>query len=504
MTCHSCDALEVHPDASCRAWLTTLRLTKPSACALALSLCGFASKAFIQVAGIRISNIPKDVLRSAVQQSSPLPSRSTAALWAVSIFGMGRAMVSTRRGRLPRLKRKLFNFDLGFSPSGDASVGLFYDRRMEKHRNLENPDHPEQPARVRRIVECLERKGLAQRCKRIPCREATREELELKHTREHVDAMLAIRNLTDEEAIRAGQAYDSVFLCPESVEAALLSAGSVLEATARVCRGEVQSAVCVVRPPGHHAESDCAKGFCIFGNVALAAADARRRAWSARTLVVDFDVHHGNGTQKMFEDDDTVLFCSLHRFDGGTFYPGGEFGNYTSYGVGPGVGYSVNVPWDVEGASKRGDSAPGDIEALNAFDRVFLPIAAEFNPDLVLVSAGFDAAPGDPLGGCQITPEGFYGIIQKLSGLAGGRLVMVLEGGYNLFDNGESMAACVMALLGDQPPASSGGPSGFFMPAATDLGDSGMNLPSVFHSSTVEATRKHLSEVWPSLRPRRP
>lgn len=224
-----------------------------------------------------------------------------------------------------------------------TTVGLFYDVRMTEHRNLASHDHPEQPLRIVRIFEQLEREGLVERCKRIPCREALRIELELKHTASHVDDMLSVATLSDEEAKRRGMNYNSVYLCPESTHAGLLSAGSVLEAVSHVCAGEIQSAVCVVRPPGHHAECGCAMGFCMFGNVALAAAQARSKSWSARTLIVDWDVHHGNGTQNMFAEDPTVLYFSTHRYDGGMFYPGGRLGNFTSHGAGVGEGFSVLV-----------------------------------------------------------------------------------------------------------------------------------------------------------------
>ncbi|CAE8614318.1 unnamed protein product [Polarella glacialis] len=241
---------------------------------------------------------------------------------------------------------------------------------MASHRNPEDPDHPEQPARITRIFERLEQEGLVQRCVRLPCRPATKEELELKHTARYVEATLAVKDLLEAGAIQESRKYNSVFLSPESTQAGFLSAGSVLEATAQVCAGEVGSAVCVVRPPGHHAEADCAMGFCLFGNVALAAAEARRQGWSQRALIVDWDVHHGNGTQNMFEEDSTVLYFSTHRYNGGSFYPGSKLGHLSSHGQGAGAGFSVNVPWDVKGGQRRGCPAPGDAEFLEAFRRV--------------------------------------------------------------------------------------------------------------------------------------
>ncbi|CAE8636739.1 unnamed protein product [Polarella glacialis] len=359
---------------------------------------------------------------------------------------------------------------------------------MASHRNPEDPDHPEQPARITRIFERLEQEGLAQRCVRLPCRPATKEELELKHTARYVEATLAVKDLLEAGAIQESRKYNSVFLSPESTQAGFLSAGSVLEATAQVCAGEVGSAVCVVRPPGHHAEADCAMGFCLFGNVALAAAEARRQGWSQRALIVDWDVHHGNGTQNMFEEDSTVLYFSTHRYDGGSFYPGSKLGHFSSHGQGAGAGFSVNVPWDVKGGQRRGCPAPGDAEFLEAFRRVLLPICEEFKPDLVFVSAGFDAAEGDPLGGCSVTPAGYFELTRLLRDLVpgGSRLVLALEGGYNLESISSSMAACMRALLGDCGP---GGVPHESMPS-----------PKSFHSDAVEAARAHLAQFWPSLR----
>jgi len=224
-------------------------------------------------------------------------------------------------------------------------------------------------------------------------------------------------------------------------------------------------------------------GFCMFGNVALAAAKARSNGWSARTLIVDWDVHHGNGTQNMFADDPTVLFFSTHRYDGGMFYPGGRNGNFTSHGEGAGEGYSVNVPWDVKGAKWRECPPPGDAEYMAAFEHVLLPIAADFKPDLVLVSAGFDAAVGDPLGGLKVSPSGFYRLTKLLMSLAGGRMVVTLEGGYNLDSISLSMAACVRALLGDADAE-----------AASNL-----PAPEPFHLNTIKDVQAHLAKFWPSL-----
>lgn len=303
--------------------------------------------------------------------------------------------------------------------------------------------HPESPQRILRIWEKLEKDGLAQRCQRIPSRNATDEELLSVHTQEHLDKMKLLPTLQKTELMAAAGAYNSIYFSEGSYEASLLSCGSLLALTEAVVKGTVRNGAAVIRPPGHHAEHNCAMGFCLFNNVAVAARVARDKWKVKRILIVDWDVHHGNGTQHMFYEDPSVMYFSVHRHERGSFYPGGPEGDSSYVGEGKGKGYNVNVPWSTRGV--------GDMEYLLAFHRVLMPIAAKFNPELVLVSAGFDAAVGDPLGGCNISPAGYSHMTHLLATLAGGRVIVALEGGYNLTSISHSMAACVGSLLGDAP-----------------------------------------------------
>ena len=234
-------------------------------------------------------------------------------------------------------------------PEPATGTGLVYDEHMLDHHA--GGSHAEQPARISSIYDELQRSGLAGRCTRVDSRVATEEELSAVHTQAHVDAMLGLRGMGQEQLLQKAKLFNSVFLSPGSATAALHAAGSVTELTEAVVRGELRNGVAVVRPPGHHAECACAMGFCLFGNVGVAARAARRRG-VGRVLIVDWDVHHGNGTQQQFADDPTVLYCSVHRHDHGKFYPsaitGG--GDVTDVGVGAGVGYSVNIPWQSKGA----------------------------------------------------------------------------------------------------------------------------------------------------------
>ncbi|CAD6191193.1 unnamed protein product [Caenorhabditis auriculariae] len=200
-----------------------------------------------------------------------------------------------------------------------------------------------------------------------------------------------------------------------------------------------KNAFVVTRPPGHHASSSSSSGFCLFNNVAIAARYAMERYDVRRVLILDWDVHHGNGTQEIFYQDRNVLYMSLHRHDGGGFYPMGEPKDFSDVGEEDGVGFSVNVPFS--------SAKMGDLEYRAAFMKVIMPIAYEFNPELVLISSGFDAAAGDPLGEYKVSPETFALMTYELCGLAGGRTIAVLEGGYNLTAIAESAQAVVETLL---------------------------------------------------------
>ena len=349
-----------------------------------------------------------------------------------------------------------------------ASTAVVYDARMLAHDKKEagGSVHPERPDRLRAIRQHLSAVGLWQRCDEMAAREATAEELELIHSAAHCRTVKG--HCEREEDFRS-----DTYAVERSYEAALLSCGSVVEMAVAVAEGRHRNGFALVRPPGHHAEpphpqrsaaaiapppgademiamgrlpwakSCCgAMGFCLFNNVAVAARAAQRRVPGCKkVLIVDWDVHHGNGTQTPFIDDPTVLYFSAHRFDGGQFYPGGPAGGPSQVGEDAGVGYNVNIGWPHEGM--------GDAEYAAAWYGVLLPIATQFQPDLVLVSAGFDAAEGDPLGGCAISPGGFAMMTSLLMGLAGGKLVLALEGGYNLRSISHSSAACVATMLGD-------------------------------------------------------
>ncbi|XP_059818792.1 histone deacetylase 6-like, partial [Hypanus sabinus] len=330
-------------------------------------------------------------------------------------------------------------------PVAPHRTGLVYDEAMKEHYNMWDPDHPENPQRISQILARHQELHLVERCLSIPAKLATEADLDLCHDRNYINVLKASEGSKPRELHHLSSEYNSIFICTRTFNSALLAVGSTFSVVEAVLQGKVSNGVAIVRPPGHHAESDHAYGFCFFNNVALAARHAQKLTRNdLRILILDWDIHHGNGTQHMFEDDPSVLYISLHRYDNGIFFPYSEDGNYDRVGVASGEGFNVNIPWN----GKR----IGDSEYMAAFQRIIMPICYQFQPELVLISAGFDAARGDPLGGYQVTPECYAHMTHMLQSLAGGKVVVVLEGGYNLTSISESMCMCTRTLLGDTPP----------------------------------------------------
>jgi histone deacetylase 6 len=316
-----------------------------------------------------------------------------------------------------------------------AATGLVYDERFLLHRAPY--DHPEHPGRLSAIWNRLEADGLVTRCRRIAARDATREELLAVHSSDHVDRVEATARR------EYSQIDPDTYTSRRSAEAARLAAGGLVDLTREVLSGTLSNGFALVRPPGHHAEADRAMGFCLFNNVAVAA-QAARRSGVERVLIVDWDLHHGNGTQHTFEEEADVLYFSTHQYP---FYP--ATGATAEVGRGAARGRTVNVAWP---------AGMGDAEYLAAFDRVLLPIARSFDPQLVLVSCGFDAAAGDLLGGMRLSADGYAAMTERLVKLAGGKVVLALEGGYNLDAIAAAAAAVTRVLLGEHRAANDPGP----------------------------------------------
>ena len=291
------------------------------------------------------------------------------------------------------------------------SLILISSDRFVEHQTP--PGHPEGPERAE-VMEAVARRWRNRGGEVVAPRQATHEQLARVHD---VDYLRRI----SETAGRAVALDQDTYTSPESHEIALLAAGAAIDAIERAMRGSHQTALALVRPPGHHAECDRAMGFCLYNNVAVAAAHARTIG-AGRVAIVDFDVHHGNGTQHRFEDDPAVMYVSIHQWP---YYPGTGASDET--GVGQGKGFTVNLPLEA-------GAADADYRLL--FEEVVVPVLRQFKPDVLLVSAGFDAHERDPLASMRLTTASFGAMTLELRRVAeeccNGRMALVTEGGYDL------------------------------------------------------------------------
>ncbi|XP_077080161.1 protein deacetylase HDAC6 isoform X2 [Siphateles boraxobius] len=312
--------------------------------------------------------------------------------------------------------------------------------------------HPECPARVSTVMETLETEGVLGRCVRVEARAVTEDELLLVHTKDYVELMKSTQEMTEEELKTLSDKYDSVYLHPEFFTSACLAVGSVLQLVDKVMTSQLRNGFSINRPPGHHAQPDKMNGYCMFNNLAIAARYAQKHHGVERVLIVDWDVHHGQGIQYIFEEDPSVLYFSVHRYEDASFWPHLKESDSSSVGSGAGQGYNINLPWNKVGME--------DGDYITAFQQLLLPVAYEFQPQLVLVAAGFDSVIGDLKGEMQVSPQCFSILTHMLKGVAQGRLVLALEGGYNLQSTAEGVCASVRSLLGDPCPhlTSSGAP----------------------------------------------
>ncbi|KAM8778972.1 polyamine deacetylase HDAC10 [Rhynchonycteris naso] len=329
-------------------------------------------------------------------------------------------------------------------------TALVYHEDMTAARLLwEDPEcEIECPERLTTTLGRLQQRGLQQRCLWMAAREASEAELGLVHSPEYVAQMRGTQALDTGELQALSGQYDAIYFHPSTFHCACLAAGAGLQLVDAVMTGVVRNGLALVRPPGHHSQRAAANGFCVFNNVAIAAKHAQQKHGLHRILIVDWDVHHGQGIQYIFEDDPSVLYFSWHRYEHGRFWPYLRESDADAVGQGRGRGFTVNLPWNQVGM--------GNADYMAAFLHVLLPLAFEFDPELVLVSAGFDSAIGDPEGQMQATPECFAHLTQLLQVLAGGRVCAMLEGGYHLESLSESVCMTVQALLGDPAPPLSG------------------------------------------------
>jgi acetoin utilization deacetylase AcuC-like enzyme len=314
------------------------------------------------------------------------------------------------------------------------STAYVFDPLYLEHNQ---PGHPESRERLEQVNQALDDSCMRQRLQRLEPKPVTLGRLLRAHSPAHVKRV-------EQVAKRGGgglsSPHDETYVAAKSYEAALLASGGVVTAVEAVLHSDCRNAFALVRPPGHHAFRDHGEGFCLFNNIAIAALTARQDLGIDRVLIVDFDVHHGNGTQSIFYDDPSVLFFSTQQWG---IYPGA--GHWSETGEGSGEGYTVNVPlipgW-------------GDTMYARIFDDLLAPIARRFQPQLILCSAGYDPHWSDRLGSMRVTDLGFFNLTRKLVALSDelcqGRLVLTLEGGYGLQGLAYGVVATFAALLGDE------------------------------------------------------
>jgi acetoin utilization deacetylase AcuC-like enzyme len=337
-------------------------------------------------------------------------------------------------------------------------VGFYDDPLFREHDA--GPGHVESAERADAVADAGQ--ALRERLQLLTPRDASREELLRVHVPAHVEAVAASEGRTRrfDADTQAG---------PRSYRAALRAAGAVVDAVDRILDGAIDRAFCCVRPPGHHAEAGRAMGFCLFNNVAVGAAHALARGL-ARVMVIDFDVHHGNGTQHAFESEPRVLYLSTHA---SPFYPG--TGALDETGVGDGRGFTVNLPLP---------AGCGDAEYARVYREIVEPIGRAFDPELLLVSAGFDPGAADPISPMSVTAAGFAEIadasLATTRAAGKGRALFVLEGGYDLDNLREGTAACLRCLL-DEPHEA------VVAPAHPGL------------DRLLSAYRRRLAPFWPGL-----
>jgi acetoin utilization deacetylase AcuC-like enzyme len=313
-----------------------------------------------------------------------------------------------------------------------ARTGLVQDERFRRHQT--GLGHPERPERLRAIESALAAHGLQGACVPIEAAPVDLARVRAVHDETYLDRLRA--------ACAKGRPFIDVSdsaICPESFEIARLASGGILNAVDAVMAGRCDNAFCAVRPPGHHAERHMSLGFCLFGNVAIAARHLLDHHGLTRILIVDWDVHHGNGTQHLFEEDPRVFFISLHGHPA-VVYPG--TGYESERGRGAGEGFTMNLPMLPPSS---------DDEWRRAFEYHVLPAAERFKPEFVLISAGFDAHERDPLAPLELTTEVFGWmtdrVVEMASQFAAGRLISVLEGGYDLQALGDCVTLHIERLL---------------------------------------------------------
>ena len=367
-----------------------------------------------------------------------------------------------------------------------SKLVLIRDSKFQLH--LTPVSHPESPERLAAIDQAFYKGAFEANIDLLEPRFASEDEIALIHSAGYVeDLERRSRNIKTGSVI---QLDEDTFMSPQTYDVAKMAVGSGLLAVEEMRRGKHESAFVAVRPPGHHAFESKAMGFCLFNNIAVAARHAQKNCAFKKILIVDWDVHHGNGTQALFYDDPTVCFISLHQYP---FWPG--TGAVNEDGRGDGKGFNINIPMP-QGSGDRG--------YLAAWDGVVKPIGLEFQPDLILVSAGYDAHRSDPLGGQKISTSGFAMLSQRLSDLAretGAKVVCFLEGGYDVNTLSASSIATMRVLNAVDARDLAHVHVSYLIPGAASGMDPITNddEPHVVNEQ-IDVVKKHFSQYWKAFK----
>ncbi|KAL3989896.1 Histone deacetylase domain family protein [Acanthocheilonema viteae] len=392
----------------------------------------------------------------------------------------------------------LLRLQSGSVSSTQLKTGLVYDPAMARHQCFcgNNRNHVEHGERVQSIWSRLQECGLVEKCERVFARKAPLEMLRTVHAATYVTffavsptaclkmepSQLPVKSFVQLSCGGIGVDSDTYFNDASTQLAARIAVGSLAELALQVAESRLRNGFACIRPPGHHAEYNQAMGFCFLNNVAITVKYLQQRCAEqcSRIAIIDWDVHHGNGTQICFEADPSVLYLSLHRHDNGNFFPG--TGAVTEIGVGSGKGYTVNIPFSGE--------MMDDADYLAAWRVIVAPILNQFKPTFIIVSAGFDAAYGhsQALGGYNLSPQLFGYFTRQLMNYAGGRVVLALEGGYDLQTISDSAEECVKALCGESPETTG------------KLSDEALNaFPKQSAQETIQKVIAIHKKHWPSL-----
>ena len=335
--------------------------------------------------------------------------------------------------------------------SKKRKIGFCFDERMLLHRDSKHV-HQECPERAMSVYINLVLKELTNKLIRIQCEEAKEEDLLLVHTQEYINKIKEIsennsknKNITNHN-LSEKDSYDNF----ATFESAKLATGSLIEICKNILSKKIEHGYAIIRPPGHHADMSTARGFCIFNSVAIAVKYILKKNPKTKIAILDWDVHHGDGTQAIFYQESNPLFISIHRHDNGKFYPF-KTGFVKEKGEGSGLGFNINIPLDTKCAISKGPSCIGDAEYINIFEKIVMPCLNEYNPDIIFISCGYDAGENDFSGCLKCTPFAYAFMTERLLSL-NKNLIFALEGGYTLDTIKRMSETTIRTLLGEEIP----------------------------------------------------